>query len=43
MKGQQAHLEDGPILLCILCADPMHVPYAEQVHDAHQRVVLWPW
>ena len=33
MEGEEAPLEDGPILLRMLCADSVHVALAQQVHE----------
>ena len=43
MKCEKAPLEDGPIALRMLCADPVHVPHAEEVQHARQDRVVWPW
>ena len=43
MKCEEAPLEDGSVALRILCADPMHVPHAEQIQHACEDGVLWPW
>ena len=43
MECEEAPLEDGPIALCMLCADPVHVPHAEKVQHARQDRVVWPW
>ena len=33
MKGEEAPLKDGPILLCMLCTDSVHVALAQEMHE----------